>query len=163
MIAFRRAHLAEVQRISAAEGIQEQSQCRETEHLDVFTCPKAFAEAKKNLAKWRVAMPAESASFVCHEREEAIEVSWFGKLVRSGAHVGPLQIYLCSFSPVSPRTQLLYSLEIPPLGRGSRLHFQCRWRDAPLPLRDRAAVHPQQPPLRHVSHYRQHPLTEPTL
>ncbi|OJT12873.1 hypothetical protein TRAPUB_10570 [Trametes pubescens] len=73
MIAFRRAHLAEVQRISAAEGIQEQSQCRETEHLDVFTCPKAFAEAKKNLAKWRVAMPAESASFVCHEREEAIE------------------------------------------------------------------------------------------
>lgn len=75
MIAFRRAHLAEVQRIVAAEGIQDQSQCRETEHLDVFTCPKAFAEAKESLTKWRAAMPVESASFVCHEREEAIEVS----------------------------------------------------------------------------------------
>ncbi|KAI0641091.1 FAD dependent oxidoreductase [Trametes meyenii] len=73
MIAFRRAHLTEIQRIAIEEGILEQSQCRETEHLDVFTCPKAFAESKANLENWRAAMPVESSSFVCHERAEAIE------------------------------------------------------------------------------------------
>ncbi|KAI0825326.1 FAD dependent oxidoreductase [Trametes gibbosa] len=73
MIAFRRAHITELQRIATEEDIIKQSQCRETEHLDVFTCPKAFAAAKENLAKWRAAMPVESSSFVCHEREEAIE------------------------------------------------------------------------------------------
>ncbi|KAH9850572.1 FAD dependent oxidoreductase [Lenzites betulinus] len=73
IIAFRRAHLTELQRIVAQEDILKQSQCRETEHVDVFTCPKAFAEAKEKLAKWRAAMPVESSSFVCYEREEAIE------------------------------------------------------------------------------------------
>ncbi|KAI0668610.1 FAD dependent oxidoreductase [Trametes maxima] len=73
MIAFRRAHLTEMQRIVVEEGILEQSQCRETEHLGVFTCPKAFAESKVNLERWRSAMPVESESFVCHERAEAVE------------------------------------------------------------------------------------------
>ncbi|KAI0369882.1 FAD dependent oxidoreductase [Pilatotrama ljubarskyi] len=72
MIAFRRAHLTELLRIATEEGILSESQCRETEHLDVFTCPKAFAASKENLAKWRAAMPAESSSFACYEREEAI-------------------------------------------------------------------------------------------
>ncbi|KAI0358848.1 FAD dependent oxidoreductase [Trametes cingulata] len=63
MIAFRRAHLTELLRIATEEGILSESECRETEHLDVFTCPKAFAASKQNLAKWRAAMPAESSSF----------------------------------------------------------------------------------------------------
>ncbi|KAH9891207.1 FAD dependent oxidoreductase [Cubamyces lactineus] len=73
MVAFRRAHLAEVRRIAIEEGILQESQVRETEHLDVFTCPKAFAESKAKLAEWRAAMPLESSSFVAYEREEAIK------------------------------------------------------------------------------------------
>ncbi|KAI0757542.1 FAD dependent oxidoreductase [Daedaleopsis nitida] len=73
MIAFRRAHIAEMLRVASQEDILKESQCRETEHLDVYTCPTAFAEAKDNLAKWRERMPAESSTFVSYEREEAIE------------------------------------------------------------------------------------------
>lgn len=87
MIAFRRAHLSEVRRIAEEEDILKESQCRETEHLDVFTCPKAFAAAKENLAKWRAAMPVESSSFVCYEREEAIQVSRKGALASRGTRM----------------------------------------------------------------------------
>ncbi|KAI0761166.1 FAD dependent oxidoreductase [Trametes elegans] len=73
MVAFRRAHLTELLRIAAEEDILNESQCRETEHIDVFTCPKTFAKAKDNLARWRAAMPAEASSFVCYKRVEAIE------------------------------------------------------------------------------------------
>ncbi len=75
VIAFRRSHITELQRVASIEDILKESQCRETEHLDVFTCPKAFATAKDNLAKWRAEMPFESSTFVSHEREEAIQVS----------------------------------------------------------------------------------------
>ena len=64
-----------MQRISSTENIQKHSQVRETEHLDVYTCAIAFAEAKQNLEKWRAEMPEESSTFVVHERREAIEVS----------------------------------------------------------------------------------------
>ncbi|KAJ8463217.1 hypothetical protein ONZ51_g10390 [Trametes cubensis] len=74
IVAFRRAHLVEVQRIAIEEGILQESQVRETEHLDVFTCPKAFAESKARLEEWRAAMPLESSSFVTYEREEAIKI-----------------------------------------------------------------------------------------
>ena len=74
MVAFRRAHITEMQRIASQENIQKQSQIRETEHLDVYTCPTVFAEAVDNLAKWRAEMPLASSSFVVHEREEAIKV-----------------------------------------------------------------------------------------
>ncbi|KAI0717510.1 FAD dependent oxidoreductase [Cerioporus squamosus] len=73
VIAFRRSHITELQRVASVEDILKESQCRETEHLDVFTCPKAFATAKDNLAKWRAEMPSESSTFLSHEREEAIQ------------------------------------------------------------------------------------------
>ncbi|EJF58832.1 FAD dependent oxidoreductase [Dichomitus squalens LYAD-421 SS1] len=73
MVAFRRSHITEMQRIASEEDIQKQSQVRETEHLDVYTCPTVFAEAVENLAKWKAEMPLESSSFVVHEREEAIK------------------------------------------------------------------------------------------
>ncbi|KAM5542144.1 hypothetical protein V8D89_004017 [Ganoderma adspersum] len=73
LIAFRMSHVTEMLRISSQENIQKQSQVRETEHLDVYTCSIAFAEAKENLSKWRAEMPLESSTFVVHGREEAIE------------------------------------------------------------------------------------------
>ncbi|RPD70826.1 FAD dependent oxidoreductase [Lentinus tigrinus ALCF2SS1-7] len=72
VIAFRRFHITELHRVASVEDILKESQCRETEHLDVFTCPKAFATAKDNLGKWRMEMPAESSTFVSYERDEAI-------------------------------------------------------------------------------------------
>ncbi|CDO71737.1 hypothetical protein BN946_scf184920.g21 [Trametes cinnabarina] len=74
MVAFRRAHLIEVQRIAEEEGILKESQVRETEHLDVFECPKTFAESKAKLEAWRAAMPVESSTFVAYERDEAIKL-----------------------------------------------------------------------------------------
>ena len=74
LIAFRRSHISELQHVASVEDIQKESQCRETEHLDVFTCPTAFATAKSNLAKWRAEMPLEASSFVSYERDEAIQV-----------------------------------------------------------------------------------------
>ena len=76
LIAFRMSHVAEMLRISERENIQKQSQVRETEHLDVYTCSIAFEEAKENLAKWRAEMPLESSTFIVHGREEAIGVSF---------------------------------------------------------------------------------------
>ncbi|TFK89268.1 FAD dependent oxidoreductase [Polyporus arcularius HHB13444] len=73
VIAFRRSHITELQRVASIEDILKESQCRETEHIDVFTCPKAFATAKDNLAKWRAEMPSESSTFGSHGREEAIQ------------------------------------------------------------------------------------------
>ncbi|OSD05706.1 FAD dependent oxidoreductase [Trametes coccinea BRFM310] len=73
MIAFRRAHLFEVQRIAEEEGILKESQVRETEHLDVFQCPQTFAESKARLEEWRAAMPVESSTFVAYDGDEAIK------------------------------------------------------------------------------------------
>ncbi|PIL30769.1 hypothetical protein GSI_06937 [Ganoderma sinense ZZ0214-1] len=73
LVTFRMSHVTEMQRISSQESIQKQSQVRQTEHLDVYTCSIAFAEAKQNLEKWRADMPRESSTFVVHERREAIE------------------------------------------------------------------------------------------
>ncbi|KAI9065775.1 FAD dependent oxidoreductase [Trametes sanguinea] len=73
MVAFRRAHLFEMQRIAEQEGIVKESQVRETEHLDVFQCAQTFAESKAKLEEWRAAMPAESSTFVAYEGDEAIE------------------------------------------------------------------------------------------
>ncbi|KAI1790486.1 FAD dependent oxidoreductase [Ganoderma leucocontextum] len=73
LIAFRMSHITEMQRIASQENVQKESQVRETEHLDVYTCSTAFAEAKQNLVKWRAEMPLESSTFVVHGREEAIE------------------------------------------------------------------------------------------
>ena len=75
MIAFRRAHIIEMLHVAFEEDILKESQVRETEHLDVFTCVEAFEKAKANLARWRAEMPLESSTFVCYEREEAIEAS----------------------------------------------------------------------------------------
>ena len=74
LIAFRCAHITEMMRVASEEDIVKESQVRETEHLDVFTCLAAFQEAKENLDKWRAEMPVESSSFVSYERREAIEV-----------------------------------------------------------------------------------------
>lgn len=61
-------------RVASEEDILKESQVRETEHLDVYTCPIVFKEAKENLAKWREDMPLASSTFVCHEGSEALEV-----------------------------------------------------------------------------------------
>ncbi|KAH9836686.1 FAD dependent oxidoreductase [Rhodofomes roseus] len=73
MIRFRLAHRGEMQRIAETEDIVKQSQVRETEHLDVYTCPETYAEAKENLRKWKSAMPDESSTFGCMDTKEAIE------------------------------------------------------------------------------------------
>ena len=95
IVAFRRSHITEMQRIASQENIQKQSQIRETEHLDVYTCPTVFAEAVDNLAKWRAEMPLESSSFVVHEREEAINV-------RAYTDTMPLLRLLTLCSEISP-------------------------------------------------------------
>lgn len=75
MVAFRRSHITKLLRVASEEDILKESQCRETEHLDVFTSPTTFTAAKDNLAKWKAEMPLESSSFLSYEREEAIKVS----------------------------------------------------------------------------------------
>lgn len=74
MIKFRLAHLQEFMHIATSEDIVKESQCRETEHIDVFTCPVSFAEAKDNLVKWKSEMPVEASSFGYCEGRDAIEV-----------------------------------------------------------------------------------------
>lgn len=74
MVKFRLAHRKEMQRIAEEEDILKESQVRETEHIDVFTCPKTYAEAKENLRIWKAAMPNESSSFGFVDAEEAISV-----------------------------------------------------------------------------------------
>ncbi|OBZ78578.1 MutS 4 [Grifola frondosa] len=73
MIRFRQAHIREFIQIAATEDILKESQCREIEHLDVFTCPISFAVAKQNLAAWQSDMPSEASSFNCYDSKEAIE------------------------------------------------------------------------------------------
>ncbi|KAI0962829.1 hypothetical protein AcW1_000093 [Taiwanofungus camphoratus] len=73
MIKFRLAHLQEFMHIAASEDIVKESQCRETEHIDVFTCPVSFAEAKDNLVMWKSEMPVEASSFGYCEGRDAIE------------------------------------------------------------------------------------------
>ena len=74
MVKFRLAHRKEMQRIAEEEDILKESQVRETEHIDVFTCPQKYAEAKDNLRIWKAAMPKESASFGFIDAEQAISV-----------------------------------------------------------------------------------------
>ncbi|KAI8983275.1 nucleotide-binding domain-containing protein [Trametes punicea] len=74
MLAFRLAHFSELWRIAVEEDIFKESQIRETEHLETYTCRKSFEEAKVKLADWRTDMPAESRTFVVHEGEEAIKI-----------------------------------------------------------------------------------------
>ncbi|KZT09018.1 FAD dependent oxidoreductase [Laetiporus sulphureus 93-53] len=72
-IRFRLAHLKEMKRIADDEDILKESQFRDTEHLDVFTCPDTYAKAKENLAKWKTDMPEEAGSFGFCDKTEAIE------------------------------------------------------------------------------------------
>ncbi|KAH9923353.1 FAD dependent oxidoreductase [Fomitopsis serialis] len=73
MIRFRLAHQKEMQRIAEKECIVKESQVRETEHLDVYTCPETYTEAKENLRKWKSAMPDESKTFGFMDAKEAVE------------------------------------------------------------------------------------------
>ncbi|CCM03701.1 uncharacterized protein FIBRA_05847 [Fibroporia radiculosa] len=72
-IRFRMSHLNEIKRIAEAEDVLKESECRETEHIDVFTCPQAFSEAKEKLSKWKVDMPIESNTFGYYDKEDAIK------------------------------------------------------------------------------------------
>lgn len=76
MIKFRLAHRQEMQRVVEKEEIVKESQIRETEHVDVFRCPKKYAEAKENLRTWKAAMPEESSPFGFADAEDAITVSF---------------------------------------------------------------------------------------
>ena len=63
LIHFRLAHFKELYSIVVSEDILEYSQCRKTETFDVHATSQTFEEAKRGLAAWKAAMPAESSSF----------------------------------------------------------------------------------------------------
>ncbi|PCH33163.1 FAD dependent oxidoreductase [Wolfiporia cocos MD-104 SS10] len=73
IIRFRLQHLQEIRRIAEHEDVLKQSQCRETEHIDVFTDADVYARAKEKLAKWKADMPSESDTFGFCDQEEAIK------------------------------------------------------------------------------------------
>ena len=74
LVAFRRAHITEMLRVASDEDILKEVQVRETEHLDVFTCPTAFGEAKENLAKWRAEMVAYDGAKVQDVWRDPVEL-----------------------------------------------------------------------------------------
>ncbi|KAH9949474.1 FAD dependent oxidoreductase [Amylocystis lapponica] len=73
MIRFRLAHLREMRHVADTEDTLKVSQCRGTEHIDVFTCPDSFAEAKEQLLKWQEDMPEESEGSGFLDRNDAIK------------------------------------------------------------------------------------------
>ena len=70
-IHFRLAHLQEFLAIAEAEGIEKQSQCRRSEHFDVYFDKEEYEEVKASLHVWKAEMPEESCSWVSVDSPEA--------------------------------------------------------------------------------------------
>ncbi|KAF9814801.1 hypothetical protein IEO21_04909 [Rhodonia placenta] len=97
MVKFRLSHLQEMKHIAESEDLLKESQVRDTVHVDVFTCPKTFAEAKETLMKWKADMPDESSTFGYCEREDAItrfslSESTVGCIFGSGGALHPYRL-----------------------------------------------------------------------
>lgn len=157
MVKFRLVHRMEMQRIAEEEGILKESQVRETEHIDVFTCPKTYAEAKENLRIWKAAMPNESSSFGFVDAAEAISVRvqsmtdecspLSGLSGRDHVHSTSRALvnanmtqysYILLFSVSTPRlTHVIPTFaDISPLSRHGRMYIWFWRRDAPIPVCD---------------------------
>lgn len=77
MIRFRLAHLEEMLAISKIEDILEVSQCREVEHVDIYTESESYEEVKQLLKLWKADMPHEAVNFRAEDGPEAVQVSNF--------------------------------------------------------------------------------------
>lgn len=74
IIRFRQMHFSAMRRVCEEEGLLEATQCRQTEHVDVFYDGAMFESQKRKFEEFRNDMPQEAAQYTVYESKDAIEV-----------------------------------------------------------------------------------------
>ena len=74
IIRFRQMHFSTMRRVCEEEGLMEVTQCRQTEHVDVFYDYKMFESQKRKFEEFRNDMPLEAAQYTIYESKDAKEV-----------------------------------------------------------------------------------------
>ena len=74
IIRFRQMHFSIIRRVCEEEGLMEFTQCRRTEHVDVFYDNQIFESQKRKFEEFRNDMPLEAANYTIYESNDAKEV-----------------------------------------------------------------------------------------
>lgn len=71
---FRQSHFAAMRQVCEEEGLLESTQCRQTEHVDVFYDEEMFESRKRLFEEFKNEMPHEAAQYTVYEAKDAKEV-----------------------------------------------------------------------------------------